>query len=147
MYPVGFGSFRGATLTQYPQLSAEGEERPLQVLWEDGERAFCRTRRVEDNGVARGALASTPHVGGAAARERPSPGPRIRVLKDDLDSAWAHARSDSFAIVVETVLLLEDPGGGEPLSRLIGPPLELGKFLRLAHCPVSCSWSGCTNAA
>ena len=40
MYPVGFGSFRGATLTQYPQLSAEGEERPLQVLWEDGERVF-----------------------------------------------------------------------------------------------------------
>ena len=52
-------------------------------------------------------------------------------LKDDLDSAWAARPLGLIRDRGQTVLLLEDPGG-EPLSRLIGPPLELGKFLRLA---------------
>ena len=52
-------------------------------------------------------------------------------LKDDLDSAWAARPLGLVRDRGQTVLLLEDPGG-EPLSRLIGPPLEPGKFLRLA---------------
>src|SRR5262249_40278401 len=31
----------------------------------------------------------------------------------------------------QTMLVLNDPGG-EPLDRLIGPPMEVGRFLRLA---------------
>jgi PAS domain S-box-containing protein len=52
-------------------------------------------------------------------------------LRAELDSAWAVrplalSRSDE-----RTVLLLEDHGG-EPLTRLLGQPLELTLFLRLA---------------
>ena len=144
MYPVGFGSFRGATLTQYPQLSAEGEERPLQVLWEDGERAFYRTHRVEDNGVARGVLAVR------LISEEPLLASINRLvheyeLKDDLDSAWAARPLGLIRDRGQTVLLLEDPGG-EPLSRLIGLPLAPGKFLRLAIA-LSLLLVGCTNVA
>ena len=145
MYPVGFGSFRGATLTQYPQLSAEGEERPLQVLWEDGERVFCRTHRVEDNGVARGALAV--HL----MSEEPLLASVNRLvheyeLKDDLDSAWATRPLGLVRDRGQTVLLLEDPGG-EPLSRLIGLPLEPGKISPTCALPCQLLLVGCTNVA
>ena len=52
-------------------------------------------------------------------------------LRDELDSAWA-ARPLALALKGgRTALLLEDPGG-EPLERLIGKPMEAGRFLRLA---------------
>ena len=52
-------------------------------------------------------------------------------LRDALDSAWAArplalGREDG-----RMALLLEDPGG-EPLERLIGAPMDTGRFLRLA---------------
>src|SRR4029077_18130212 len=52
-------------------------------------------------------------------------------LRDDLDDAWA---ARPLALVRErgrTMLLFEDPGGG-PLDRLIGPPMKIATFLRLA---------------
>ena len=52
-------------------------------------------------------------------------------LRDELDAAWA---ARPLALVREsgrTALLLEDPGG-EPLDRLIGAPMEVERFLRLA---------------
>jgi serine/threonine protein kinase len=52
-------------------------------------------------------------------------------LREELDPAWA-ARPIAIARHWDrTVLVLEDPGG-EPLDQLLGQPLELGLFLRLA---------------
>jgi PAS domain S-box-containing protein len=52
-------------------------------------------------------------------------------LREELDPAWA-ARPIAIARHWDrTVLVLEDPGG-EPLDQLLGQPLELGLFVRLA---------------
>jgi serine/threonine protein kinase len=52
-------------------------------------------------------------------------------LKDELDSAWALRPLELVREGGRTMLMLEAPGG-EPLDRLIGPPMELERFLRLA---------------
>ena len=111
------------------QFDADGLS-DLQVLWEDGERVFCRGWRADGDGGRSAVLAVLP------AAERPPPAILDRLaheyeLRDELDAAWA---ARPLALVREggrTVLLLEDPGG-EPLERLIGAPMEVGRFLRLA---------------
>ena len=52
-------------------------------------------------------------------------------LRYILGDAWAARPLDLLRSGEQTVLLLKDPGG-EPLSRLIGTPMEIGPFLRLA---------------
>jgi predicted ATPase/GAF domain-containing protein len=107
-----------------------GVDGSLQVLWEDGERIFCRTWRDGADGGRNAVLAVLP------AAEHPTPGSLNRLtheygLKGDLDDAWA---ARPLALVREhgrTMLLLEDPGG-EPLDRLLGQPMEIGRFLHFA---------------
>ena len=102
----------------------------LEVLWEDGERVFCRKWRLAEDGSRSAVLAVL------LAAERPSPAALDHLaheyeLRDALDAAWA-ARPLAFGHEGgQTALLLEDPGG-EPLERLIGAPIETGHFLRLA---------------
>src|SRR5712672_618687 len=104
-------------------------DRRLQVLWEDGERVFCRGERYAD-GHRAAVLAVLP------AAEHPTPATLDRLaheyeLKDELDGAWAVR---PLALVRErgrTMLVLEDTGS-EPLHRLLGPPMEVRSFLRLA---------------
>src|ERR1700704_546097 len=101
----------------------------LQVLWEDGERVFCR-RESHADGYRAAVLAVRP------AAEHPAPAildglAREYELKDELDGAWAVR---PLALVRErgrTMLVLEDTGS-EPLHRLLGAPLEVRSFLRLA---------------
>jgi serine/threonine protein kinase len=52
-------------------------------------------------------------------------------LRAELDSAWAIRPLELKQYKGRTILVLEDPGG-EPLDRLLGTPMELGKFLRVA---------------
>src|ERR1700730_17869403 len=102
----------------------------LAVLWEDGERVFCRGWCDGANGDRNAFLAVLP------AAEHPTPSGLNRLtheyeLKDDLHGAWAVR---PLALVREhgrTMLLLEDPGG-EPLAPLLGRPMEMGRFLRFA---------------
>jgi PAS domain S-box-containing protein len=99
------------------------------VLWEDGERAFCRAKRRAD-GDLRGVLAVLP------AAEHPAPGTLDRLaheyeLKDELDRAWAAQPLQLVREGGRTMLMLEDPGG-RPLERQFGRPMELEQFLRLA---------------
>src|SRR5882757_3345449 len=102
----------------------------LTVLREDGERVLCRGWRDDGNGVRTAVLAVL------SASEHPSPGHVDRLaheygLRDELDGRSAVR---PLALVREhgrTVLLLEDPGG-EPLDRLLGRPMEMGRFLRFA---------------
>ena len=106
------------------------EKDGLQVLWEDGERLFCRGWRANSEGGRDAVLAVLPSA------ERPLPASLRRfaheyALRDELDSGWA---ARPLALAREggrTALLLEDPGG-EPLERLIRGPMETGRFLGLA---------------
>jgi PAS domain S-box-containing protein len=110
-------------------LGADGA-RSLTVLSEDGERVLCRGWRDDGNGDRTAVLAVL------SASEQPTPGFVDRLaheygLRDELDGRSA---ARPLALVREhgrTVLLLDDPGG-EPLDRLLGSPMEIGRFLRLA---------------
>jgi PAS domain S-box-containing protein len=102
----------------------------LTVLCEDGERILCRGWLNVDDGDRKAVLAVL------SPSERPTPSLVDRLaheygLKDELDGRSAVR---PLALVREhgrTVLLLEDPGG-EPLARLLGQPMETGRFLRFA---------------
>ena len=68
--------------------------------------------------------------------EHPVPGILERLeheyaLRDELDSDWAARPLTLAHREGRTMLILEDPGG-EPLDRLLGQPMELSRFLRLA---------------
>jgi serine/threonine protein kinase len=104
-----------------------GYAKPLEVLWADGERLFCRTWRGDPR---------QPVLAVLPAAEHPTPETLDRLaneygLKDHLDSTWAARPVELIREHGRTMLLLECPGG-EPLDHLIGPPMEMGKFLRLA---------------
>jgi PAS domain S-box-containing protein len=106
------------------------EEDSFQVLWDDGERVFCRGWRLRADGHRLGVLAVGP------AGERPPPDALDRLaheygLKDELDGAWAVRPLELVRERGRTMLVLEDPGG-EPLARLLGAPMEVGSCLRLA---------------
>ena len=106
------------------------EDGSFQVLWEDGERVFCRGWRLGTDGNRHAVLAVVP------AAEHPPPGSLARLaheygLKDDLDSAWAVRPVELRRERGRTILLLEDHGV-EPLERLLGRPMEVGRFLDLA---------------
>src|SRR5467141_3671968 len=101
----------------------------LQVLWEDGERVFCRGERHAD-----GDRAAVLAV--LRAAEHPTPATLERLareygLRDELDGAWAVRPLELVRERGRIMLVLEDTCG-EPLDRLLGLPMELRSFLRLA---------------
>jgi PAS domain S-box-containing protein len=107
---------------------ASGGKSDFQVLWEDGERVFCRGNGYGDDTAL--VLAVFPAV------EHPAPAVLDRLaheyeLRDELDAAWAARPLEFVREQRQAMLLLQDPGG-EPLDRLIGPPMGLEVFLRLA---------------
>src|SRR5579864_6539055 len=52
-------------------------------------------------------------------------------LRSELDPAWAAPPLDITQHEGRTVLILGDPGG-VPLAQLVGTPMEMGRFLRVA---------------
>src|SRR5258708_819197 len=111
-----------------PSLEAGGVSR-LTVLLEDGERVLCRGWRDDGDGA-------TAVLVVLCASEHPAPAVVDQLaheyrLKDELDGRSA---ARPLALVREhgqTMLLLEDPGGA-PLARLLGRPMEMGRFLHVA---------------
>jgi predicted ATPase/signal transduction histidine kinase/GAF domain-containing protein len=100
-------------------------------LREDGEFVLYRNRyRSSINEPLRSTLVVAP------VREHTAPRSLSRMeheysLRDELDPTWAVR---PFALAQQhgrPLLILEDPGG-EPLERLVGAPMELRQFLRLA---------------
>src|SRR5208337_3478855 len=86
--------------------------------------------RADGDGGRSAALAVLP------AAERPPPAAVDRLaheyeLRDELDGAWSARPLALSREGGRTALLLEDPGG-EPLNRLVGEPMEVGRFLHLA---------------
>ena len=102
----------------------------FQVLSEDGDPIFCRASRLDADGRRNTVLAAL------VTAEDPPPYILDRLaheygLKDELDSSWAVRPLEVVREHGRTMLVLEDPGG-EPLGRLLGAPMELERFLRLA---------------
>ena len=111
-------------------FGAGWEHDSLEVLWQDAGRAFCRLGR---DGPAGDRHAFIPFLSGA---EHPTLESINRLtheyeLKDYLDCAWALRPVELVRERGRTMLVVEYTGG-EPLDRLIGEPMEVGRFLRLA---------------
>ena len=105
-------------------------DQSLQVLWGDGERVLFRGSRPGAEGGQRPVLAVLH------AADRPPPLALERLaheygLRNELDGAWAARPLEFVREDGRAMLVLEDPGG-EPLARLLGQPMEIGTFLRLA---------------
>jgi serine/threonine protein kinase len=99
-------------------------------LWEDGDRVFRRGWRLDDNGKRNAVLIVL------LAIEHPSRSTLDRLtheyeLRDELDASWAVRPLDLVRDADRTMLVLDDLGG-EPLSRLLSVPMEVGRFSRLA---------------
>jgi PAS domain S-box-containing protein len=111
------------------RFGTEGESR-VQVLSQDDERVLGRGWRLNSDHQRKAVLVVLPTA------EHPTPSSLDRLvheyeLKDELDDAWAARPLELVREGGRTMLVLEDPGG-EPLDRLLGAPLELGHFLRVA---------------
>jgi len=111
------------------RFGADGDSN-FQVLWEDGDRVFCRAWRPGADGSRHAVLAVLP------AAEHPAPATLDRLaheyaLKEDLDGPWVVRPLALVRDPGQTMLVLED-SGGRPLERLLGAPLEVEAFLRLA---------------
>jgi serine/threonine protein kinase len=111
------------------RLGAEGDG-GLQVLWEDGERIFCRARDEADDGNCTAVLAVVP------ASEHPTPSCLDRLaheygLKNELDGVWAVRPLELLREGGRAMLILEDLGG-DPLDQLLGTPMGLERFLPLS---------------
>src|ERR1700722_9403267 len=102
-----------------------------QTLRDDGEFGLYRTRyRSSANGDLQPALVV------ATLKEHTAPRSLRRMeheysLRAELDPAWAVRPLALATHQSRPALVLEDPGG-EPLERLVGTPVELRQFLRVA---------------
>jgi serine/threonine protein kinase len=106
-----------------------GGDSSLQVLWEDGERVFCRGKSRADGDRA-AVLVVLP------AAEHPTPVTLDRLareygLRDELDGSWAVRPLKLVRERGRIMLVLEDTCS-EPLDRLLGVPMEVESFLRIA---------------
>jgi PAS domain S-box-containing protein len=101
----------------------------MQILWDDGERIFCRELRPGVDGDRNVLVART-------VAEHPLPSCIARFahefgLKDELDGTWAVRPLEMVCEGGQMQLILEDPGG-VPLVLLLDAPMETATFLRLA---------------
>jgi PAS domain S-box-containing protein len=102
-------------------------EYALETLRQDREFILYRGRQSGN---------ASPVLLFAPAAEQPSPQSLKRLeheysLAGELESAWAARPLSLIRHDAHTMLVLEDPGG-EPLDRLVGDPMALRPFLRLA---------------
>jgi PAS domain S-box-containing protein len=102
----------------------------IEVLWEDGERIFCREWRPNGDGKLSKVLVVR------LAAEHPTAASLDQLaheyaLRDELDEAWSARPLELVRERDRTLLVLAD-FGGEPLERLLDAPMKLDRFLRLA---------------
>src|SRR3984885_9918610 len=113
-----------------------GGDSSLKLLWQDGERVFCRREdhicggEDQASGYQAAVLAVLP------AAEHPTPATLDRLareygLKDELDGAWAARPLELVRERGRIMLVLEDTYS-EPLDRLLGTPMDVPSFLRIA---------------
>jgi len=102
----------------------------LRVVWEDGNRVFCRGWCRDADGNRSAVLVVRPIA------EHPSAPSLDRLareyeLRDELDGAWAVRPLELQRDAGPHRLLLEDPGG-EPLQDQLGAPIDVESVLHLA---------------
>ena len=105
-------------------------DQSVQVLWEDGERVLFRGSRLGPEGERKSVLTVL------LTADHPPPLALERLaheydLRNELDGGWAARPLEFVREDGRSMLVLEDTGG-EPLARLLGQPMEIGVFLRLA---------------
>ncbi|AWY39686.1 GAF domain-containing protein [Pseudomonas putida] len=101
----------------------------MQILWDDGERVFCRELRSGADGE-NSVLVTRP------AAEQPLPACLGRLahefaLRDELEGGWAVRPLEIARENGHVQLVLEDPGG-EPLVQLLTAPMPTTVFLHHA---------------
>jgi serine/threonine protein kinase len=102
----------------------------LRVAWEDRDRIFYRGWRNGADGDRNPVFVVIP------AAEQPTPDGLNRLmheygLRDDLDVAWA-ARPVALTHYNDRMTLVLEHPGGTPAGRLLGRPLDVSHFLRIA---------------
>ena len=105
--------------------------RTFEPLHENGELILYRAVHASP---ADGVVPSMLVVGPAGEYVSPATLARLEheyALAAELDPRWAARPLELERYRGRPVLVLEDPGG-EPLDRLVGKPMEVGAFLRLA---------------
>jgi serine/threonine protein kinase len=109
----------------------EGSEYTFETLRKDGEFILYRGQHQRQTDASPPSILVVTPVS-----ERPALGSLRRMeheysLRAEHDSAWAVCPLALAPHKGRTMLVLTDPGG-EPLDRLLGRPMELIQFLRLA---------------
>src|SRR5215475_1184936 len=112
------------------RFGADERKDPLQVLWEDGERVFCKVSR---DGAGSDRYAIMP---ASSPADPPTPESIARLtheyeLRDYLDSAWA-LRPVELVLDRGRTMMFVEYAGGERLDALIGTSFDIERFLRLA---------------
>src|SRR5277367_5475658 len=107
-----------------------GGDSGFQVLWEDGERVFCRGESHAE-GYPAAVLVVLP------AAEHPTPATLDRLayeygLKDELDGAWAVRPLAFVRERGQSMLVLEDTRS-EPLDRVFGAPMQSAELSAARH--------------
>src|SRR3954452_21684736 len=113
-----------------PIILGTGANGHLDVLWVDGERVFCRGWQRDAEG------ADHPRLAVLAATHLPAPGSADRLahefaLRHYLDGSWARGPLELVRKRGRTILILEWCDG-QPLERLVGAPMQVAQFLRIA---------------
>jgi PAS domain S-box-containing protein len=111
-------------------LDTDWEEGSLDLLWEDGGRAFCK---APGSGGEHEVYAFIPlrHDDHHFASESLSRFTHEFELRDCLDAGWA-LRPVELIRDRGRMMLVVDYQTGEPLSQAILEPMEIGSFLRVA---------------
>ena len=105
-----------------------GGDSGLRVMWEDDDRVLCRGWR---DGADPSAVLVVLPIAQQPTFDSLKRLTREYELKDDLDRAWAARPVALTRYNDRMALVLEDPGGA-PLDRLLGRPLDVLHFLRIA---------------
>ncbi|HLY87867.1 MAG TPA: AAA family ATPase [Acetobacteraceae bacterium] len=111
-------------------MGVGGDSQALEVLWEEAERVFCRLRQDDAQGHAYAFIPVVPD-GGHSTIETINRFAHEYELKSYLDREWA-LPPVAFVRDPARTMLVVDYAGGQPLDHLIGKPMEVGQFLRLA---------------
>ena len=125
------GSLAASHISLSPFAGKGDQGAGRQILWEDGERIYCRGWRLGEDGSRSAVLVVLP----VDAHPSPSSLDRLaheHALKEELDGAWAVRPIEIVRDGGHTMMVLEDVGDFEPLERLLYAPMEVGSFLRLA---------------
>ena len=118
----------GVRMTSFPSIDVPNGG-DFQLAWEDDERAFFSGRgNAGDDRQAVLAVISVAEPGrlndsGALICEYE--------LKEELEETWAVQPQELLRQSGRTILILQDHGF-EPLDRLLGSPMEPGRFLQIA---------------